>query len=148
MKKVLLIFGTRPEAIKMLPVYLELKKRNFIKPIICLTGQHKELIDPVMKIFGVKEDYNKPVDGDTRLLPKGSIELAGLMKPMIDTFKADIQALAYLILPPSLPSGAPNPSFMKGMKIKFDNIHDYFNISMGSLVFDLEDRPIERLTDD
>ena len=33
-------------------------------------------------------------------------------------------------------------------KIKFDNIHDYFNISMGSLVFDLEDRPIERLTDD
>ena len=71
---------------------------------------------------GVKEDYNKPVDGDTRLLPKGSIELAGLMKPMINTFKADIQALAYLILPPSLPSGAPNPSFMKGMKIKFDNI--------------------------
>jgi UDP-N-acetylglucosamine 2-epimerase (non-hydrolysing) len=58
MKKVILIFGTRPEAIKMLPVYLELKKLNFIKPIICLTGQHKELIDPVMKIFGVKEDYN------------------------------------------------------------------------------------------
>jgi hypothetical protein len=44
------------------------------------------------------------------------------MKPIIDSFKAEIQALAYLILPPSLPSGAPNPSFMKGMKIKFDNI--------------------------
>ena len=58
MKKVVLIFGTRPEAIKMLPVYLELKKRNFIKPIICLTGQHKELIEPVMEIFGVKEDHN------------------------------------------------------------------------------------------
>ena len=79
---------------------------------------------------GVKEDYNKPVDGDTRLLPKGSIELAGLMKPMINTFKADIQALAYLILPPSLPSGAPNPSFMKGMKIKFDNI------LVGDLIYD------------
>lgn len=58
MKKIVLIFGTRPEAIKMLPVYLELKKRNFIKTIICLTGQHKELINPVMEIFGVKEDYN------------------------------------------------------------------------------------------
>jgi UDP-N-acetylglucosamine 2-epimerase (non-hydrolysing) len=58
MKKVVLIFGTRPEAIKMLPVYLELKNRNFIKPIICLTGQHKELILHVMEIFGVKEDYN------------------------------------------------------------------------------------------
>jgi hypothetical protein len=71
---------------------------------------------------GVKEDFNQPVDGDTRLLPKQSIELAKMMKPIIDSFKAEIQALAYLILPPSLPSGAPNPSFMKGMKIKFDNI--------------------------
>ena len=71
---------------------------------------------------GVKQDFNKPVDGDTRLLPKQSIELAKMMKPIIDSFKAEIQALAYLILPPSLPSGAPNPSFMKGMKIKFDNI--------------------------
>lgn len=42
----------------MLPVYLEFKKSKFIKPIICLTGQHKELIEPVMEIFGVKEDYN------------------------------------------------------------------------------------------
>ena len=42
--------------------------------------------------------------------------------------------------------GNENESF--ALKIKFDNIHDYFNISLGSLVFDLDDRPIERLTDD
>ena len=58
MKKILLIFGTRPEAIKMLPIYLEIKKQNLFDPIICLTGQHKELISPVMEIFAVTENHN------------------------------------------------------------------------------------------
>lgn len=58
-KKVLLVFGTRPEAIKMIPIYFELIKNsaNF-EPIICLTGQHKELIEPVLKIFNIKAKYD------------------------------------------------------------------------------------------
>jgi UDP-N-acetylglucosamine 2-epimerase (non-hydrolysing) len=58
MKKILLIFGTRPEAIKMLPLFLELKESAFFYPVICLTGQHKELLDQVLEIFNVKPEYN------------------------------------------------------------------------------------------
>ena len=85
MKKVLLIFGTRPEAIKMLPIYLEFKRFNFIKPIICLTGQHKELIEPVMEIFGVKEDYNLDVmKNNQTLFSLSSSIMTGLQNYLLD----------------------------------------------------------------
>ncbi len=58
MKKVLFVFGTRPEAIKMLPLFLEFKNSAFFYPVICLTGQHKELLDQVLDIFNVKPEYN------------------------------------------------------------------------------------------
>ncbi len=57
-KKILLVFGTRPEAIKMLPLYLELLESVDYYPIICLTGQHKELLKPVLDVFNVKPKYN------------------------------------------------------------------------------------------
>ena len=50
MKKVLSVFGTRPEAIKMCPVVKELGKKN-IESIVCLTGQHEEMLEQVMQIF-------------------------------------------------------------------------------------------------
>ena len=56
--KVMSIFGTRPEAIKMCPVIKELESREKIKSVVCLTGQHKEMLQPVMKLFEIKEDYN------------------------------------------------------------------------------------------
>ena len=56
MKKVLFVFGTRPEAIKMLPLFLEFKNSAFFYPVICLTGQHKELLDQVLDIFNVKPE--------------------------------------------------------------------------------------------
>lgn len=56
--KVLFVFGTRPEAIKMCPVILEAKKHSNIEVVICLTGQHKEMLSTVMEIFKIKEDYN------------------------------------------------------------------------------------------
>lgn len=58
MKKIMLVFGTRPEAIKMCPLVIELKKRESIETIVCLTGQHKEMLDQVMDAFGIKSDYN------------------------------------------------------------------------------------------
>ncbi len=58
MKKVLVVFGTRPEAIKMCPVVLELKKRKNIQVSVCVSGQHRELLDSVMQIFGVKADFD------------------------------------------------------------------------------------------
>lgn len=58
MKKILVVFGTRPEAIKMCPLVMELKKRAFFKTIVCVTGQHKEMLTPVLDLFQVKPDYN------------------------------------------------------------------------------------------
>ena len=57
-KKVLLVFGTRPEAIKMCPLISELKKRNSIRTVVCVTGQHRQMLDQVLKVFKVKPDYD------------------------------------------------------------------------------------------
>lgn len=58
-KKVMLVFGTRPEAIKMAPLVKELQKNqdNF-NTIVCVTGQHREMLDQVLNIFGIKPDYD------------------------------------------------------------------------------------------
>lgn len=56
--KVMIVFGTRPEAIKMCPLVIEIQKRAAINLVVCLTGQHGEMLDQVMDVFGIKADYN------------------------------------------------------------------------------------------
>lgn len=68
MKKVLIIFGTRPEAIKMCPLYLELKKRKSLKPILCVTGQHREMLDQVLNTFNVTPDYDLSIMKENQTL--------------------------------------------------------------------------------
>lgn len=58
MKKVMLVFGTRPEAIKMCPLIKELKKRQTIETIVCVTGQHRQMLDQVLETFNVVPDYD------------------------------------------------------------------------------------------
>lgn len=58
MKKVMLVFGTRPEAIKMCPLVLELKKRTSIQTVVCVTAQHRQMLDQVLETFGVVPDYD------------------------------------------------------------------------------------------
>lgn len=59
MKKVLLVFGTRPEAIKMAPLVKELQKqKERIETVVCVTGQHREMLDQVLVIFDIKPDYD------------------------------------------------------------------------------------------
>lgn len=59
MKKVMLVFGTRPEAIKMCPLVIELKKHSdTFDTIVCVTGQHREMLDQVLNIFEVRPDYD------------------------------------------------------------------------------------------
>ena len=59
MKTIMLVFGTRPEAIKMCPLVKELQKhKNEFKTIVCVTGQHREMLDQVLQIFDVKPDYD------------------------------------------------------------------------------------------
>lgn len=56
--KILIVFGTRPEAIKMAPLVLELRKHREINTIVCVTGQHREMLDQVLQIFNIKPDYD------------------------------------------------------------------------------------------
>lgn len=66
MKKIMLVFGTRPEAIKMAPVVKELYKcKDKLQAIVCVTGQHREMLDQVLEIFDIKPDY------DLNIMKKG-----------------------------------------------------------------------------
>ena len=58
MKKVMAIFGTRPEAIKMCPLVLALKKDSNFEVCVCVTGQHREMLDGVLDAFGVVPDFD------------------------------------------------------------------------------------------
>ena len=54
----MLVFGTRPEAIKMCPLVNELKKRTNVKTVVCVTGQHREMLHQVLEIFHIVPDYD------------------------------------------------------------------------------------------
>lgn len=56
--KVMSIFGTRPEAIKMAPLVKELEKREEIESVVCVTAQHREMLDQVLDTFDIKPDYD------------------------------------------------------------------------------------------
>lgn len=58
MKKVMVVFGTRPEAIKMCPLVKELKTREKLNTVVCVTGQHREMLDQVLSAFDVVPDYD------------------------------------------------------------------------------------------
>ena len=61
MSRVLLVFGTRPEAIKLAPLIPELRARPGIEPIVCVTGQHRQMLDQVLDVFDLKPDYDLDV---------------------------------------------------------------------------------------
>ena len=88
-----------------------------------LTLEVKDSQMDFITINGQKRDIANP-DGDI-MLPKFIKERAGDLRPLVEIFKLELQALPYLILPPVLPGGIPNPSFMIGMKIKYDAIKFY-----------------------
>ena len=58
MIKVMSIFGTRPEAIKMAPLVKELERREEIRSIVCVTAQHREMLDQVLDTFAIRPDYD------------------------------------------------------------------------------------------
>lgn len=76
--KILVVFGTRPEAIKMCPLVLELKKRDNVDCVVCLTGQHKEMLKQVMEVFQIQEDYNLNIMKESQSIT--SISIAVLQK--------------------------------------------------------------------
>ncbi|EEU3618038.1 UDP-N-acetylglucosamine 2-epimerase (non-hydrolyzing), partial [Escherichia coli] len=57
-KKIMVVFGTRPEAIKMAPLVKEISNNKALELRVCVTGQHREMLDQVLEIFQIKPDYD------------------------------------------------------------------------------------------
>lgn len=90
MKKVLVVFGTRPEAIKMCPLVKELKSRKNIQTIVCVTGQHREMLAQVLTEFGVVPDYDLSIMKPKQTLFDVTISILEKMKQLLSKVKPDI----------------------------------------------------------
>ncbi len=90
MKKIMLVFGTRPEAIKMCPVVKELKTRNNIETIVCVTGQHREMLKQVLDCFGVIPDYNLDIMQDKQTLFDITTNIISKIKPVLENERPDV----------------------------------------------------------
>lgn len=88
--KILLVFGTRPEAIKMCPLVLELKKHKEISTIVCLTGQHREMLRQVMDAFNLKEDYNLDIMRPKQTLTTITCDILEKFEPVLQDEKPDV----------------------------------------------------------
>lgn len=86
----MLVFGTRPEAIKMCPLVNELKKRDTIKTIVCVTGQHRQMLDQVLEAFGVIPEYNLSIMKDKQTLFDITINILQGIKNVLEEVKPDI----------------------------------------------------------
>lgn len=90
MKKVLLAFGTRPEAIKMCPLVLELKKSELLDTKVCVTGQHKEMLKQVLDIFGVIPDYDLSIMKKGQDLTDVTVAILTGMREILRKEKPDV----------------------------------------------------------
>ena len=86
-KKVLLIFGTRPEAIKMIPIFFQLKKYEHIDTRICITSQHKEMLTSVLDFFGVEADYDLNVMHPNQTLSSLSALIITGLQSVVEKFE-------------------------------------------------------------
>ena len=91
MKKVLLVFGTRPEAIKMCPLVKEFQKYpEDFETLVCVTGQHREMLDQVLQIFEVKPDYDLNIMKQGQDLYDVTARVLVGMRDILDTVKPDV----------------------------------------------------------
>lgn len=90
MKKVMTVFGTRPEAIKMCPVVKELKKSDKLKTVVCVTGQHREMLDMVLEAFDVVPDYDLSVMKKNQTLFDITCNIMLDIKEVLEKEKPDV----------------------------------------------------------
>lgn len=89
-KKVMIVFGTRPEAIKMCPLVKELKTRTNIETVVCVTGQHREMLDQVLKAFNVVPDFDLSIMKEKQTLFDVTINILEKMKSILENVKPDV----------------------------------------------------------
>ncbi|MBR5785229.1 MAG: UDP-N-acetylglucosamine 2-epimerase (non-hydrolyzing) [Clostridia bacterium] len=90
MKTVMLVFGTRPEAIKMCPLVNELKKRKNINTVVCVTGQHRQMLDQVLDAFDVTPDYDLSVMKEKQTLFDITTNILNSIKAVLEQVKPDV----------------------------------------------------------
>ena len=90
MKKVMLVFGTRPEAIKMCPLVKELKQHTTIETVVCVTGQHKEMLEQVLDVFKIIPDYDLGVMKTNQTLFTITTSILDKIQSVLDEEKPDI----------------------------------------------------------
>ena len=90
MKTVMLVFGTRPEAIKMCPLVNELKTRKNINTVVCVTGQHRQMLDQVLEAFKVEPDYDLSIMKDKQTLFDIATNILNRIKTVLEEVKPDV----------------------------------------------------------
>lgn len=90
MKTIMLVFGTRPEAIKMCPLVTELKSRDGFKTVVCVTGQHRQMLDMVLKTFHVTPDWDLSVMREKQTLFNVTANVLNGIKEVLEKVKPDV----------------------------------------------------------
>lgn len=90
MKKIMVVFGTRPEAIKMCPLVKELKTRESVETIVCVTGQHRQMLDSVLTAFNVTPDYDLSIMKSKQTLFDVTINILDGIKVVLENVKPDV----------------------------------------------------------
>lgn len=90
MKTVMLVFGTRPEAIKMCPLVNELKTRQGLRTVVCVTGQHRQMLDQVLSAFHVVPDYDLSIMKDKQTLFDITTNILNRIKGVLEEVKPDV----------------------------------------------------------
>ena len=88
--RVMTVFGTRPEAIKMCPLVLELRSRPEIECIVCLTAQHRQMLDSVMEIFGIEGDYDLDIMRDRQTITGITVRILDKLDELLEEEKPDL----------------------------------------------------------
>lgn len=90
MKRIMLVFGTRPEAIKMCPLVIELKKRDNIETIVCVTGQHRQMLDQVLDAFEVVPDFDLSIMKEKQNLFDITTNILNGIKTVLEEVKPNL----------------------------------------------------------
>ncbi len=90
MKTILLVFGTRPEAIKMCPLIQELQTRKEIQTVVCVTGQHREMLDGVLSAFQIKPDYDLSIMKENQTLSDITVSILQGIGMVLESVKPDL----------------------------------------------------------
>lgn len=90
MKKIMLVFGTRPEAIKMCPLVNEIKRRGRMQALVCVTGQHRQMLDQVLHTFGVVPDYDLSIMKEKQTLFDVTVNILERIRAVLEKEQPDV----------------------------------------------------------